>query len=161
MNKALVRGLAVGAVAALTAGIGVSYAAWIVSGSNVIPNEGNAKTYKSVPLTVVSDALPQAAYPTLSSPQVVTVTNDNAFAVQLSSLSTSITSGDPNCNSSLTNTYAPRPYTATINTDQLVRLAKGQTATINVPLVFTNDFPQACEDKPLNIRFSAQGSSVA
>lgn len=161
MNKATARGLAVGAAAALVAGVGVSYAAWTVTGVSAVPEGGNSKGYTSVPLTVTTDPIVAEAYPTLSAPQVVTVKNDNAFAVKLASLTTSVTSSDSSCNTHINGYYYAAAFTAPVNSTQLVRLAKGASAAINVPLTFTNDFPQSCEGKALSISFTATASSVA
>ncbi len=137
-----------GAVAALT-GVGVAFAAWTSTGTG----SGTATAGTAKNLTVAAGA-PTGLYPTGTVTMPVTVTNNNAYKVQLDTIDfVDATSSIPGCSASV--------VTSTGGSYSNVVIAPGASVSKDVSVSMSNAAEDACQGASFTLRYLATARSAA
>ena len=137
-----------GTVAALT-GVGVAFAAWTSTGTGT----GTTTAATSKNLTVTAGS-PTGLFPTGSVTMPVTVTNNNAYRVQLDTIDFLDASANlPGCSAST--------VTSTGGTYQDVVIAPGASVSRELTVSMSNAAEDACQGAAFTLRYLATARSAA
>ncbi len=143
------RVLIVGGTAVALTGVSVAFAAWTSTGTG----SGTAAATTAKNLTVTAGTL-TGLYPTGTVTMPVTVTNNNAYKVQLDTIDfVDATSTIPGCTAST--------VTSAGGTYQNVVIAPGASVSKDLTVSMSNAAEDACQGATFTLRYLATARSAA